>query len=223
VFVSVVSLSLYLWLCTFQLSLFLSQSFPLVVSLFVNINIMLSSGAHETVRSFAQKPGVAKWLDFLQREKEVVNASKKVLENYPGGVVDLSQELLGNADFTAACQAMHKKLKNAASALFESTTIRATRVRLSSPTDAEIKTDGLPEPTKAMKTLWSDDEWKRAVKIYLESIQKALDTKFGKGKWTVTRFGEFGPHALRTTVLCEPQRAHLDAKRFFLSGLFLLY
>ena len=184
---------------------------------------MLSSGAVEAVWSFAQKQDVAEWLQFLQREKDVVNAAKKVLESSPGGVVDLSQELLGNADFTTACQTMHKNLKNAASALFENTTIRATRVRLSSPTDAEIKTDGLPEPTKAMKTLWSNDEWMRAVKTYLESIQKALDTKFGKGKWTVTRFGEFGPHALRTTVLCEPQRTHLDAKRFFLSGLFLLY
>ena len=190
---------------------------------------MLSSGAVETVWSFAQKPGVAEWLsklEFLRREEEVVNAAKKVLENYPGGVVDLSQELLGNTKFTAACQAMHKKLKNAAAALFESTTIRATRVRMSSPTEAEIqksKLDGFSVPTKAMETLWSDEEWKTAVQTYLESLQSALDTKFGKGKWTVTRFGEFGPHALRTTVLCEPQRTHLDAKRFFLSGLFLLY
>ena len=61
------------------------------------------------------------------------------------------------------------------------------------------------------------------VKTYLESIQKALDTKFGKGKWTVTSFAEFGPHALHTTVSCKPQRSHLDAKRFFLSSLFILY
>ena len=188
---------------------------------------MLSSGAVETVWSFAQKPGVAEWLsklEFLRSEEKVVNAAKKVLENYPGGVVDLSQELLGNADFTAACQTMHKKLKNAASALFESTTIRATRVRMSSPTEAEIQKsefDGFSVPTKAMERLWSDEEWKTAVQTYLESIQTALDTKFGKGKWTVTRFGQFGPHVLRTTVSCKckPQRAHLDAKRFFLSGL----
>ena len=189
---------------------------------------MLSSGAVETVWSFAQQPEVAEWLEkleFLRREEEVVDAAKKVLANSPGGgVVDLSQELVGNTIFTAACQTMHKKLKNAASALFESTTIRATRVRLNSPTEAEIqksKLDGFSVPTKAMETLWSDEEWKTAVQTYLESIQTALDTKFGKGKWTVTRFGQFGPHVLRTTVSCKckPQRAHLDAKRFFLSGL----
>jgi hypothetical protein len=121
---------------------------------------------------------------------------------------------------------MHKKLKNAAAALFESTTIRATRVRLSSPTEAEIqksKLDGFSVPTKAMETLWSDEEWKTAVQTYLDSIQSALDTKFGKGKWTVTSFAEFGPHALHTTVSCKPQRSHLDAKRFFLSSLFILY
>ena len=188
---------------------------------------MLSSGADETVWSFAQKPDVAEWLsklEFLRQEKEVVEAAKKVLESSPGGVVDLSQELLGNADFTTACQTMHKKLKDATSALFESTTIRATRVRMNSPTEAEIqksKLDGFSVPMKAMETLWSDEEWKTAVQTYLESIQSALDTKFGKGKWTVTRFGQFGPHVLRTTKSCKPQRSHLDAKRFFLSGLFL--
>jgi hypothetical protein len=187
---------------------------------------MLSSGAHETVWSFAQKPDVAKWLsklEFLRLEKEVVDAAKKILEKSPGSVLDLSKELEGDADFTKACQTMHDKLKNAAVALFESTSIRATRVRLSSPTKAEMETDGFPEPTEAMKTLWSDPEWKSAVGTYLKNIQKALDTKFGKGKWTVTSFGEFGPHVLRTTVLCKPQRAHLDAKRFFLSSLFISY
>ena len=188
---------------------------------------MLSSGVQETVWSFAQKPDVDKWLsklDFLRREKEVVDAAKKILEKSPGSVLDLSKELEGDADFTKACQTMHDKLKNAvAAALFESTSIRATRVRLSSPTKAEMETDGFPEPTEAMKTLWSDPEWKSAVDTYLKSIHKALDTKFGEGKWKVTSFGEFGPHVLRTTVLCKPQRAHLDAKRFFLSGLLLSY
>jgi hypothetical protein len=185
---------------------------------------LLSSGAVETVWSFAQKPDVAEWLKFLEREREVVESAKKVLENYPGGVLDLSQELVGDTDFTAACQTMHNKLENASKALFESTTIRATRVRMNSPTETEIQKsrfDGFNVSTKAMKTLWSDEEWKRAVETYHKCIQKALDKKFGRGKWTVTRFGEFGPHVLRTTVLCKPQRTHLDAKRFFLSGLFL--
>jgi len=189
---------------------------------------MLSSGVHETVLSFAQKPDVAKWLsklDFLQREKEVVDAAKNVLKNIPGGVVDLSRELKNDEDFARACQSMLNHLNKASNALFESTSIRATRVRLSSPTEGEInksKSDGFPaEPTKVMKTLWSDKEWNSAVETYHKCIQKALDKKFGKGKWTVTRFGEFGSHVLRTSIRCKPQRTHLDAKRFFLSGLLL--
>ena len=168
------------------------------------------------MQNFVKTPEVALWIAKLRLEKEAVDHAKSVLKENSSGCVDLSEELKFDTAFQDACKQMQNILKTTSCSLFENTSIRVTRVRLSKPTPAELKQDGLVL-TKAMENLWKDATWKDAVNTYLASVNKALHAKFG-ATWTVVGFGKYGPHVLRASTKSGIQRAHLDARRFFLSG-----
>jgi hypothetical protein len=167
------------------------------------------------VQKFVEIPDVALWITKL--EKEAVDLAKSVLkEKSRNGCVDLSEELKLDTAFQDACKQMQNILEAQACSLYENTSIRVTRVRLSKPTPAETKRDGL-KVTQAMKNLWENANWKVAVNTYLASVNKALQAKFG-ATWTVVGFGKYGPHVLRASSTSGIQRIHIDAQRFFLSG-----
>ena len=167
------------------------------------------------MQKFVEIPDVALWITKL--EKEAVDHAKSVLkEKSRNGCVDLSEELKLDTEFQGACKQMQNILDATSCSLFENTSIRVTRVRLSKPTRAERTRDGLVL-TQAMKNLWKDANWKDAVNTYLASVNKALQAKFG-ATWTVVGFGKYGPHVLRASSKSGIQRIHIDAQRFFLSG-----
>jgi hypothetical protein len=169
------------------------------------------------VQNFVERPEVALWITMLRLEKEAVDHAKRVLKtNSRNGCVDLSEELKFDTAFQDACEQMQTILEATSCSLFENTSIRVTRVRLSKPTPAEENQDRLVL-TKAMENLWKDATWKDAVNTYLASVNKALYVKFG-ATWTVVGFGKYGPHVLRASSRSGIQRIHIDAQRFFLSG-----
>ncbi len=217
-----VSSLLHLIFCfAHSFSVFLSRSLS---QQFYKLRASGSGDKCETVQSFVRTADVALWiakLEFLKLEKEAVKEARQIL--FPSGstgngVVDLGPHLENSQEFKDACETMHRLLSNSVTEVFSDTCIRVTRCRLIHPTPDEIK-NGCHQPTEAMWKLWKNKEWKKAAEVYLRCVQLALDEKFGKNKWTITRFGEFGPHVLRSTRKNKSQRAHLDAKRFFLSGL----